>query len=293
LKNFRDTPSGEWLYEQSLDKFEAFDPKIYEKVLQILVDKRKADEKFVLHLGYHFFQTVAREKVSLELCKAAYLQQEGMLGHFDNDSAQFFTLFELDRTFLKDYSRFVTTVCPRRFSTDYRPLGRIWSYWDAEDLVRGLFEDLAVLSKKHCAREMVYSLFFGVKPEHSSRAVAFLEMLISEFGGHDELIDLVFEIARKFFRPHYMQLIVCYLRGNPDLEKFKKKSLLDSSFFTSSNEIWADVRAKELSAIHSELAGELDWITYKDHLDFINQWIRYEQHQASLTRKRRFRKQEF
>jgi hypothetical protein len=293
LNNFQDTISGEWLYEKSLDKFEAIEPKIYQKVLQILFDKHEVDEKFIFRLGYHFFQTVAREKVSLELCKAAYLQQERMPGHFDNDSTEFFTLFDLDPSFLMDYSRYVTTACPMRFLSDYRPLGQIWGYVDAEELVRAVFEDLLVLNRQHYCREMVFSLFFGVKPEHLFRALAFLDTLISEFSDRDDLIDWVFEIARKYFRPHYMRLIVSYLRQNPDLKKFMHKDLLDNSFFTSTNEIWAEVRAKELRSIHSQLSDALDWITYKDHLDFINRWIRSEQEQASLTRKRRFRKQEF
>ena len=293
LKNFQDALSGEWLFEKSLDKYEAVEPRIYQKVLHTLFNKRKVEEKFVFHLGHHFFQTVANKKVSLQLCKAVYFQQDQMPGHFDNDSAEFFSLFDLDRGFLMEYSRYVTTACPMRFLSDYRPLGKIWDYPDAEELVGAIFEDLLILSERHFSREMAVSLFFGVKSENNRRAVSFLERVIRLYKDNDQLIDWIFEIARNYLKAHYMELIVAYLRQNPDLERFKKKNLLSNSFFTSTNEIWEEVRAGELQKIHSKLVDELDWIIYKEHLNFINQWIRSEKAQASLTRKKRFRKQEF
>ena len=293
LKSGRATVSGDWLSEATLDKFEPVEPRIYQRMLQVLYDRRQADSTFVFRLGYQFFRNFAGKKVSIELCKAVYFQQEQMPGHFDSDGAEFFAIFDLDPGFLIEYTRYVTTASPMRFSTDYRPLGRIWDDPMAEKGVSAVCEELAVFGKQYFSREMLASLFFNVKPEHHHRAVSFLAKVIRTYNDNDRMIDAVFEIARTRFKTHYMELIVTYLRQNPDVEQFKKKELLDTSFFTSSNEIWEEVRAIELQAIREQLANELDWLSYQEHLDFIAQWIRAEQERARHTRKKRFRKLEF
>ncbi|HEY4064158.1 MAG TPA: hypothetical protein VGM30_19765 [Puia sp.] len=290
LKHYRNAPSGYTLFENSLDKFLVAEPKVYQKVLDVLSRKRAADEKFVFHLGYQFFQQLAGKSIPLKVCMAAYLQQQRMPGHFDSDSAQFFTLFARDNQFLRELTTFLVEESSLRFKTDYRPLGRIWNYPTAEDLVAPIFRDLLAHKEKWCCRDVAVSLFFGINAAAEKRATSFLQKMLREHPENDVLVNWVFEIAWSYLVAQYIPLMLYALRQNPDLERFKRMDLLSSSFFTTSNEIWEEVREVELRKIHKEILNDLERITYMGHLDYLMEWINLERKKANWTKRRRFRK---
>jgi len=293
VAHYEDAHTHYQFFEGSLGKFEQVDPNVYHKVLTVLVNKRTKNDTFVYKVGYKFFQTLVGVSIPVELCQTAYLQLQQMAGHYDQDSSELFAILALDRGFLKKYARFIVTEIPMRLPSDYSPLGRAWKDPDAEEWVGDVVHPLLALEGRYNWKDMAGSLFFEIDTAQISRAVSYLEQMIRTYWDNEEVINWVFDTARRYLPEHHCSLILYFIGQNSDLEYFKRLNLLSRSVWLNGNDIHEEIRAAALHKIQEELSAAPQRINLLGHLSYLADRIHAEQQGADYTRRQRFRKLAF
>ena len=270
-----------------LGKFIAFNSGIYASILKIFVDK--ANQKLSPRLDFHFYEKYLHHFSSdLTLPKKAYYISEQVEQYFDHDCKDFLSLLKLDNAFLLEYLSFIAKDKYSLFSREYVNLSIIWQLDNAEELIESAFKFLKDGKFYLIDGHFSNSFFKNLTDDKKERAIKFLTAYQKGNSKNIEVTNMILDIYRHSLNDNYHTAIDQVLKLNSNVEFFKKTKLLPSSFSSSGDVIWDDVKAEELNRILGLLNKLPKPYQYSQHKAYLKAWINNCKKNAEMERKRKF-----
>jgi hypothetical protein len=291
LEFYKESKTGIEIYPGTYNNYLGFEPKIYQKILCILVEKRNIDSQFRYKISYHFFRELGElEEVDLLCYKSAYLHQEEIEKHFDSDSQEFLLLFRIDKKFLNEFLDFIQNREEYIFFGHYKTLSLLWNEPGASQFIYDAMEQVISFNRYDSAGGPGILFFMNLGKEYIETAYEVLKKLIQVHSKEPITVNIILNIARNTLRSHYHQLIADFLEVNVSLEDFEKLYLNNSHFTTSSNEIWSEFKGKELAEIQQLINQLEDPITFILHVEYLDDQISQLEKHTIYEKKMRFQR---
>jgi|GEM_PF-6406495 len=278
------------IYQSDMEKFEVYRPGTTERVLQILVDRKNADDEFVYKLTHDFFKTSPHLVTSnLDLCKAAFKQQHSMPGVYDFDCRELLVFVKAEDEFFFEYLDFLLNGNENYIMLDRRNLTKVWELEGAENIVYKSLLKISMKETRSSYDHLGGVFFYGVKDEQLEACHNVFSKIVDNHGQDIEIINLLIDTLRNSVPKLYMFVFSELLDKNSDISFFKELQLHNNHFSTTTNQIWPEARAKELKNLVEMISSKPTQYLYFEHLAYLQERLEGEIKAAKSERKLMFR----
>ena len=289
LECYKEAKEPTEIFVSHFVKYEEFAPGTLGKILNILVEKREADNDFVYKLSHNFFQESPQlTSKCFSLCKKVYLQQEEMPGNYDHDSKELFVLIKENGDFFLEYIDDYLDEENHTYIKSNKMLNKVWELENCKELV---YESLVKITNTRRSRyEHVGCMFFyNLREEYHEVAYEVFFKLTKDFHKDTNILNTVLDTLRNSLKQFSAVIIQQILTLNDDINFFKRLEFHNNHFSTSSNEIWSEVKAKELSGILEAIFTMPNHYKFPFHKKYLQENIDLENKATAWERKYMFR----
>jgi hypothetical protein len=256
----------------------------------ILTQPRKTRHDF----GFYFCAQCASYFTNhLNLLKDAYWAQFEMNSHFDYDGKELKAILDLDRNFINESLKKGTIglgfSCKIRFeevSTDV-----LWEYGESEELIEDLL--LTALEKEKYTfliEEDIYSLFrFRNSNEDGIQKVKSVIIKLTKKHIHNEKVVLMLiEVVYHNFNGWFIDYFKEFLLLNKDISTFKKIAFGRSESWSGSRVPIIQKKIEFYQDVLTMIKTLPNTLDYSEHIDFLEQKIRWKQKEIKEEQRREF-----
>lgn len=270
--------------------YEYYSPGTKARILGVLHDNRKSNEKFTYKLSHNFFQESPELlHANFDLCKEVYFQQEDMPGSYDHDGKELMILLEKDKLFFDNYFDWFIDVKNKLYVNENKVLSRIWALDSSAEIVYQSLLKIEKIRPYSRSEHLGCIFFYSIREEYHENAYAVLQRLIKDYPGNRTVLNMVIDTARNSFSQFHMSLIQLIVLENDDLTLFKKLQFHNNHFSTSTGEIWSERKSKEIKEIKTAILAMPTHYKYFGHKNYLDERIAAEDRNTANEKKYIFR----
>lgn len=272
-----------------LQRFLIFDSNLFQKILQIIVDKNES-EGTQLRVWMDFFsEHLDKLGNDVVLIKKAYLQQDKLSDDLDYEGKGFLKIIEKDKTFLFEYIQSYYSEYRFGFNKNHRNFDFIWEVEDIESELSKVFDFIVNNDFYLGIREHDFNSFFEhLQNETKERAKNFLIEYCKENYLDSEKMNLIVDIVRHSIRELFEEILLLFISLNQDKETFSKIYWNGNGGVYSGNVIIGDINAAEWKNILNIVEKSNLGIKLLPIKQYLNDQVRYSTESGDRERQRRF-----
>lgn len=269
LKTISEIQQPIMLQLDKMDKYLKADPKLFQKILKIIIIKN--EKSIGIRLWMDFFSSHFEQLgTDLHIIEEAYLQQYILQDMFDYELAAFDKILQKDASFLLKFIKFF--IARRDFDNnhEHRNFNIIWNAPDIEDVLFDVFELFAQRGTQYFILPLYLNTFFrNLNENHIVRADNFLMKYLKTAYSDPNRINLVVDIVRNTRKELFESVLLTYVSLNSNTEDFDKIYWRGNGGSYSGNVIIGDIEATEwrniLSIVEKSPLG-IDLIPIKKYI---------------------------
>ena len=274
---------------ETLEKYKSVCPDFFVKALSNIIENKKSNNSSI-RVWYEIFDKYLKDfEHRIDLLKEMYLLNDSDRDHFDYDCKHLLTIVNLDNTFFIEYIKSIVGDGHSFHLREFDNLSRIWELENAETLFEQAFDYLLSIDVYFTSDSFANSFFKKINPDYTKRAFSFLKKYLKKNIKNRLAINLVLDCARNSFNDLWHTMIIHFLTLESDFKQFQEIQLLNNSFMSNGDVIWADVKSRQLQEILSavnHIPGKK--YHYSRHKNYLKTLIEFEKRQADSERKLKF-----
>jgi len=277
------------IHFESLKKFISLEPKLFQIILQKIVDNNK-NEGVRLQIWEDFFSTYFDYLGDdIELIKKAYLQQDKIQNYFDYEGNGFLNILKIDSKFLIEYVSSLYSVKHFGLSSDHRDLSFVWQITNIEPILIEVF-DLIIENEPYLGigDHFCNSFFKNLQGESKEKAEKYLLDYCKNNYSNPNKMNIVVDIVRHSMRELFDEILLLFLSLNQDVKVFSKIWWRGNGGTYSGDIIIGDIEAAEWKSILSAVQKSTVGIKLIPIKRYINDQIDYSLKSGDRERQRRF-----
>ncbi|SHF46101.1 hypothetical protein SAMN05444274_105311 [Mariniphaga anaerophila] len=281
---------GNSIYFGGLHRFINVEPKLFEELLQIIVDRNAGEDKVYIWMDFFndYFEHLGND---IDLIKKAYTQQVIMQNHFDYEKKGLLKILAKDNHFLVEYiNALYLKESSKHYLDDNHELGIVWQIDNIEQPLEEVFD---LTNKKEpymgILKHFCNSFFWNIQGEAKIRAKLFLLDYCKRYYRDSDKINIVVDIVRHSLKEYYNDILLQFISITQDVELFSKIWWRgNGSGVVSGDVILGDLEASEWRNILSIIEKSSLGIKLIPIKQYINSRIESALKYADWERKRKF-----
>lgn len=272
-----------------LQRFLIFDSNLFQKILQIIVDKNES-ENIQLRVWIDFFsEHLDKLGNDFELIKKAYLQQYKLSDNFDHEGKGFLNILTKDKNFLFEYIQNNYSGKEFGFNRNHRKLNFIWKVEDIESELNRVFDFIVNNDFYLGIGEHDFNFFFkNLQYESKEKAKNFLIKYCKQNYLESRKMNLVIDIVRHSMKELFEEILLLFISLNQNKETFSEIYWRGNGGTYSGDAIIGDIKATEWKNILNIVEKSNLGIKLLPIKQFLNDRIRYSLESGNMERQRRF-----
>lgn len=246
LKTIKQIQESVIMIFNSLQKYLFFEPKLFQKILRIIVKKNEEDQ-IHLQIWMDFFDKhfdILGENVNF--IEKAYLQQIKLQSHIEHENKVFLRILKKDAKFIIRYIKRFYSESKYGLSNNNEILSFVWVIDDIEIQVAKIF-DFAVEKEIYTGvgDHFCNSFFRNLPEESKTKAAKFLLEYAKNHHYNSDKMNIVVDIARHTMREFFEKILLQHISLNQDLNVFSEIWWRGNGGSYSGNVIIGDIEASE------------------------------------------------
>ncbi|MDN5217275.1 ATP-binding protein [Fulvivirgaceae bacterium BMA12] len=270
-----------------LQRFLSVEPNLFKIILRKIVERNDKGAK--LRVWMDFFSThFVNLGNDVDLIKKAYIQQNRIQNHFDNEGKGLLNILKKAPQFLIEYIDNLLSDGHRRVGGNRR-LGFIWKVADIESTLVDVFE-LVIKKKPYFGilDHFCNSFFRNIPEGLDKKAKEFLIEYVKQNHNDHEKMNVIVDIARHSMKDIFDDILLLFVSLNQDVEVFSKIWWRGNGGSYSGDVIIGDMEAADWRNILSIVEKSDIGIKLIPIKTFINEKVQSALRRGDWERKRRF-----